>query len=112
MPTFGLSASVLPLIPTALSGADDSADFTRIGNPPFTVRWGNHSVTIGNHINFVQVPTLMAVSNDRNEAAWMCSTFLTPILYLPKMLPSALRPLLMINPFADLIALVHGLLFG
>jgi hypothetical protein len=70
MPTFGLSASVLPLIPTALPGADDSADFTRIGNPPFTVRWGNRSVTIGNHINFVQVPTLMAVSNDRNEAAW------------------------------------------
>jgi lipopolysaccharide transport system permease protein len=36
--------------------------------------------------------------------------YLTPILYLPEMLPEALRPWLALNPFADVMAVIHALL--
>lgn len=38
--------------------------------------------------------------------------FVTPIIYLPEMLPAEIRPLLVLNPFADLIAAIHGLLYN
>jgi len=40
----------------------------------------------------------------------MITLFLTPILYFPSMLPDGLRQFIWINPFSDLMALVHGLL--
>ena len=36
--------------------------------------------------------------------------YLTPILYMPEMLPDLLRSWQVINPFADLMAMIHGLL--
>lgn len=38
--------------------------------------------------------------------------YLTPILYLPQALPEAMQAWLVINPFADLMAIVHGLVQG
>ena len=38
--------------------------------------------------------------------------YATPIFYPPAMLPAALQPWLVLNPFADLMALIHGLLQG
>jgi len=38
--------------------------------------------------------------------------YLTPILYLPEMLPEVLRPWLALNPFADIMAVIHALLQG
>lgn len=38
--------------------------------------------------------------------------YLTPIMYLPDMLPDGLRELVVLNPFADLMALIHGVLNG
>jgi lipopolysaccharide transport system permease protein len=54
------------------------------------------------HKDFVQiVPFLLQLT-----------LYVTPILYLPEMLPEAVRPWLVLNPFADLMALIHGLLQG
>ncbi len=36
--------------------------------------------------------------------------YLTPVLYTPEMLPAGLRPWLALNPFADIMALIHALL--
>ncbi len=36
--------------------------------------------------------------------------YVTPILYTPEMLPDPLRPWLVLNPFADIMALIHHLL--
>jgi lipopolysaccharide transport system permease protein len=36
--------------------------------------------------------------------------YLTPILYLPEMLPSEFQSVLSLNPLADVMALIHGLL--
>lgn len=36
--------------------------------------------------------------------------YLTPILYLPEMLPEVMRPWLAFNPFADIMAVIHALL--
>lgn len=38
--------------------------------------------------------------------------FLTPILYMPQMLPEVMQRWMVINPFADLMAVVHGVLQG
>ncbi len=38
--------------------------------------------------------------------------YVTPILYMPAMLPDTLRPWLVVNPFADLMAIGHGVLQG
>jgi len=35
--------------------------------------------------------------------------YLTPILYMPELLPEGLRPWLVLNPLADLMALLHAL---
>lgn len=36
--------------------------------------------------------------------------YVTPILYSPNMLPSPLQPWLVLNPFADVMAVIHGML--
>ncbi len=36
--------------------------------------------------------------------------YLTPILYLPEMVPEVARPWLILNPFADVMAVIHGVL--
>lgn len=36
--------------------------------------------------------------------------YLTPIMYLPEMLPPEFQSLLSVNPFADVIAVIHGVL--
>jgi lipopolysaccharide transport system permease protein len=38
--------------------------------------------------------------------------YLTPILYMPEMLPEKLRAFLVFNPFADVMALIHAALQG
>jgi lipopolysaccharide transport system permease protein len=38
--------------------------------------------------------------------------YLTPILYIPEMLPEGLRVFLVLNPFADVMALIHAVLQG
>lgn len=38
--------------------------------------------------------------------------YVTPIMYLPEMLPQALAPVLAFNPFADIMALIHAGLQG
>jgi len=38
--------------------------------------------------------------------------YLTPILYMPTMLPEAMRDFMLFNPFADWMALLHGHLQG
>lgn len=38
--------------------------------------------------------------------------FLTPILYMPQMLPETMQAMLWLNPFADIMALLHGALQG
>ncbi|MDD2769345.1 MAG: ABC transporter permease [Methylococcus sp.] len=38
--------------------------------------------------------------------------YVTPIMYLPEMLPQAIKPALAFNPFADLMALIHAGLQG
>lgn len=38
--------------------------------------------------------------------------YVTPILYFPAMLPDGAQPWLALNPFADLMALIHGLVQG
>lgn len=40
----------------------------------------------------------------------MITLFLTPILYFPSMLPEGIKQFIWINPFSDLMALVHGIL--
>ncbi len=35
--------------------------------------------------------------------------YLTPIMYMPEMVPEALQPYLVLNPMADLMAVLHGL---
>ena len=40
----------------------------------------------------------------------MITMFLTPILYFPSMLPDGLTQVIWINPFSDLMAVVHGVL--
>jgi len=42
----------------------------------------------------------------------MMILFLTPILYFPTMLPEGVRQVIWINPFSDLMAIVHGLVEG
>jgi len=42
----------------------------------------------------------------------MITMFLTPILYFPSMLPDGVRQIIWINPFSDLMAVVHGVLQG
>jgi lipopolysaccharide transport system permease protein len=42
----------------------------------------------------------------------MITMFLTPILYFPSMLPDTVRSIIWINPFSDLMAVVHGMLQG
>ena len=38
--------------------------------------------------------------------------YLTPILYMPEMLPEIMQPAMVFNPFADIMALLHGVLQG
>lgn len=38
--------------------------------------------------------------------------YLTPIIYMPEMLPEFARQLLVLNPFADVMAIIHGVLQG
>ena len=38
--------------------------------------------------------------------------YITPILYMPEALPEGLRGWLVVNPLADLMAIIHGLLQG
>ena len=38
------------------------------------------------------------------------SMYITPVLYMPEMLPPAMRPWMVLNPFADVMALIHGVL--
>jgi len=40
----------------------------------------------------------------------MITLFLTPILYFPSMLPEGISGIICINPFSDLMAVVHGVL--
>jgi len=40
----------------------------------------------------------------------MITLFLTPILYFPSMLPQGISRIIWINPFSDLMAIVHGVL--
>ncbi len=40
----------------------------------------------------------------------MITLFLTPILYFPSMLPQGISRIIWINPFSDLMAVVHGVL--
>lgn len=42
----------------------------------------------------------------------MITMFLTPILYFPSMLPEAVRQIIWINPFSDLMTFIHGFLQG
>lgn len=42
----------------------------------------------------------------------MLGLFLSPILYFPSMVPESVQPVLRLNPFADLMALIHGLVQG
>lgn len=42
----------------------------------------------------------------------MIAMYATPILYFPDMLPDTVRPWLLLNPFADVLALVHGAVQG
>jgi lipopolysaccharide transport system permease protein len=39
----------------------------------------------------------------------MLMMYITPILYFPDMLPDAMRSLLWLNPFADLMTVIHGI---
>ena len=36
--------------------------------------------------------------------------YLTPFLYMPQMLPEAMRPFMVLNPLADIVAVVHHLI--
>lgn len=38
--------------------------------------------------------------------------YLSPIMYMPDLLPKALQPWMVFNPIADIMALVHGLIQG
>lgn len=38
--------------------------------------------------------------------------YLTPFLYMPQMLPEAMRPFMVLNPLADILAVVHHLILG
>lgn len=42
----------------------------------------------------------------------MITMFLTPILYFPSMLPEGIQQIIWINPFSDLMAVIHGLVQG
>jgi lipopolysaccharide transport system permease protein len=42
----------------------------------------------------------------------MILMFMTPILYFPSMLPEGMQQMIWINPFADLMAVIHGLVQG
>jgi len=42
----------------------------------------------------------------------MITMFLTPILYFPTMLPEGFRQFIWLNPFSDLMAVIHGLVQG
>ena len=42
----------------------------------------------------------------------MITMFLTPILYFPSMLPEGIRQIIWINPFSDLMVVIHGLVQG
>ncbi len=42
----------------------------------------------------------------------MITMFLTPILYFPTMLPESFRQFIWLNPFSDLMAVIHGLVQG
>jgi lipopolysaccharide transport system permease protein len=42
----------------------------------------------------------------------MITMFMTPILYFPTMLPEGVRLFIWINPFSDLMAVIHGLVLG
>ncbi len=42
----------------------------------------------------------------------MMGMYLTPILYFPSMLPDSVQSLLLLNPFADLMALIHATVQG
>ena len=42
----------------------------------------------------------------------MITMYATPILYFPSMLPEAVRPWLWLNPFSDVMALIHGAVQG
>lgn len=42
----------------------------------------------------------------------MFAMYLTPILYFPSMLPESMQSLLWINPFADMMLLIHSLMAG
>jgi len=42
----------------------------------------------------------------------MITMFLTPILYFPGMLPDGMQQFIWLNPFSDLLAVVHGIVQG
>lgn len=42
----------------------------------------------------------------------MITMFLTPILYFPSMLPEGMQQIIWINPFSDLMVVIHGLVQG
>ena len=42
----------------------------------------------------------------------MITMFMTPILYFPNQLPDGIRAFIWINPFSDLMAVIHGLVQG
>jgi len=42
----------------------------------------------------------------------MITMFMTPILYFPGMLPEGMQAFVWLNPFSDLMAIVHGLVQG
>ncbi len=113
--------AILPLLPVIVSGMFYTVIFTILA-------WATEGaiaalmtpvVSIALLIWIVPVCYLMAVLGlfirDARQVIPFLLTltmYLTPILYVPEMLPPTLRDWMVLNPFADLMALIHGLLQG
>lgn len=113
--------AVLPLLPLLLSGAIYSCVYAivaglllgpsviplalavSLGMLLWLLPWSYLAAVLGMFVRDLRqlIPFLLTMA-----------MYLTPIMYVPQMLPEAIRPWLALNPFADLMALIHGLLQG
>jgi lipopolysaccharide transport system permease protein len=112
---------VLPLLPLAVSGAVYGIIFIVVAGllqGPYAAL-SAAAISLGLVIWLLPVCYLLAVlglflSDVRALFPFVLTLtmYLTPIMYMPEMLPGFLRKAMILNPFADLIAVMHGVLEG
>lgn len=109
---------LLPLLPLAFSGTIYAGALMLVGGllGGWSGAAGAAAAAVGLGLFLLPLSYVLAVlglfireTRQLLPFALTLLMYLTPILYMPELLPEGLRPWLVLNPLADLMALLHAL---